>query len=293
MMELIKVDTREDGVKLVSARELHEGLQVKSNFTTWFNRMVEYGFGSNIDYTEIWLSKNGNLEPQGFDKLTSKEKGALGFYVDYAITLDMAKEISMIQRTELGRKYRQYFIECEKQLKQTKQQHQLSRAEQCVLEIYRGGLKAVEAHEELSLIEREKALKEQQEKHELEMLREKDGNEKNLTAENVVQQLKQEIDGLTTTLFHEWLSNSRNLGTYDFTMNKNGKLSAKKSFIPNGNFSEYVAGKGYASTRRITGNKYEVRYRQDFVERMREQGWISELQDFVYTSIRESNKEIF
>lgn len=113
MKELIQI-TYQNNTALVSARALHEGLEIKSNFTTWFNRMLEYGFKEGEDYTKTWYSKKGNLEPQGFDKLSNQEKGQLGFTLDYAITLDMAKEISMIQRTELGKKYRQYFIQREK-----------------------------------------------------------------------------------------------------------------------------------------------------------------------------------
>lgn len=116
--ELITITTTEEGQQLVSARELHEKLEIKSNFTTWFDRMLEYGFGEGQDYVRTWVHKNGNLEPQGFANLSSQERGALGFQCDYAITLDTAKEISMIQRTDIGKKFRKYFIECEKALRE-------------------------------------------------------------------------------------------------------------------------------------------------------------------------------
>lgn len=108
MNELIKITTNEKGEQLVSARELHEGLQIKSNFTTWIKRMLEYGFSESTDF---YVLKNGNLENTGFGGLGTPKQ-------DYIITLDMAKEISMIQRSELGRKFRQYFIECEKKLRE-------------------------------------------------------------------------------------------------------------------------------------------------------------------------------
>lgn len=117
--ELIKITTNEEGKKLVSARELHEFLEIKSVFSTWFNRMKEYGFETNIDFIEIWSdSKNGNA----VEYLGSPQKmSAKGYEVDYAISIDMAKELSMIQRTDKGKQARKYFIECEKQLKQTQQ----------------------------------------------------------------------------------------------------------------------------------------------------------------------------
>ena len=117
--ELIKITTNEEGKKLVSARELHEFLEIKSVFSTWFNRMKEYGFETNIDFIEIWSdSKNGNA----VEYLGSPQKmSAKGYEVDYAISIDMAKELSMIQRTDKGKQARKYFIECEKQLKQSQQ----------------------------------------------------------------------------------------------------------------------------------------------------------------------------
>ncbi|OHX66723.1 antA/AntB antirepressor family protein [Flammeovirga pacifica] len=100
-MELIKIQEKE-GKKLVNARDLYSFLGVKAEFTTWIKRMLDYGFTENHDYSS-------------FDKIVKREKGATTLK-EYAITLDMAKEISMIQRSEKGRKARRYFIECEKKL---------------------------------------------------------------------------------------------------------------------------------------------------------------------------------
>lgn len=100
-LELIKVTTNEQGQKLVSGRELHEVLEVNSNFTTWIKRMVDYGFIENVDYTLLSIS--------------GMQKGSGGHNkVDYILTLDMAKHIAMVQRTEIGMRVRNYFIECEK-----------------------------------------------------------------------------------------------------------------------------------------------------------------------------------
>lgn len=103
MQELIKITKNEEGQHLVSARELHDFLEVKTRFNDWIVRMCEYGFQENIDYS-ILSSGNPN--------------GGLPIK-DYAITIYMAKEISMIQRTYKGKQARQYFISCEKKLKQS------------------------------------------------------------------------------------------------------------------------------------------------------------------------------
>lgn len=98
--ELIKITTK-DGQNLVSAKELHGELKVKSKFADWIkNRITKYGFVENEDYTT--LSKI--LENGG------KEK-------DYIITTDMAKELCMVENNEEGRIIRKYFIQCEKNLK--------------------------------------------------------------------------------------------------------------------------------------------------------------------------------
>ncbi|MGL5648740.1 MAG: antA/AntB antirepressor family protein [Clostridium sp.] len=102
-MELIKVEIK-NGVQVVSAEDLRVGLEIKTKLSVWFPRMVEYGFEENIDYTRV------------FQKCSTL--GGEQTKTDYAITLDMAKEISMIQRNAIGKKFRQYFIDCEKKLQQ-------------------------------------------------------------------------------------------------------------------------------------------------------------------------------
>lgn len=101
--ELIKITQDENGNSVVSGRDLHEFLEVKDNYTDWFKRMVAYGFTENVDF--IGLSEKS-------DKLVGRPR------MDHALTLDMAKEISMIQRTEKGKQARKYFIEVEKVFKE-------------------------------------------------------------------------------------------------------------------------------------------------------------------------------
>ena len=103
-MELIKVTTNENGEQLVSGRELHEFLEVGTPYHIWFPRMVDYGFSENVDFTS-------------FEQKCSKPSGGRPLH-DHAMTLDMAKEISMIQRSEKGKQARQYFIQVEKEYKE-------------------------------------------------------------------------------------------------------------------------------------------------------------------------------
>lgn len=98
MNELLKVNYEADRITL-SARELHKFLELSERFSNWFERMKQYGFVENQDY----------LGRKVFNTLAKQE------LQDYEITLDMAKEISMIQRNEKGKQARQYFIEIEKQ----------------------------------------------------------------------------------------------------------------------------------------------------------------------------------
>lgn len=98
MTELIKIETK-NGKQTVSARELHEKLGVSTQFKDWIKRMVDYGFEEGKDYCSF-LSESTGGRPA----------------MEYFISIDMAKEICMIQRSEIGRKFRQYFIECERKL---------------------------------------------------------------------------------------------------------------------------------------------------------------------------------
>lgn len=100
MQELLKVNYDNDRITL-SARELHEFLGVETPFKKWFGRMCEYGFDTEIDYQEV------------MDKIVQNPLGGRPA-TDYQITIDMAKEIAMLQRSEKGKQVRQYFISLEK-----------------------------------------------------------------------------------------------------------------------------------------------------------------------------------
>lgn len=99
MTDLIKVDY--SGEKpAVSARELHEFLDVKTAYKDWFPRMCEYGFSEGVDYCSILSDR--------VDGLPGKPRH------DAAVTIDMAKEICMLQRNEKGKMARQHFLQLER-----------------------------------------------------------------------------------------------------------------------------------------------------------------------------------
>jgi anti-repressor protein len=98
---LINLHERDDGTIAVSGRELHEFLEIRTQYTKWFDRMTEYGFEESQDFGAISQKR---LTAQGNSTT----------YLDHAMTIDMAKEVSMIQRNEKGKQARRYFIEVEK-----------------------------------------------------------------------------------------------------------------------------------------------------------------------------------
>ncbi|HEP1785334.1 TPA: phage antirepressor KilAC domain-containing protein [Streptococcus suis] len=100
MNEIINVSVNDNQEPVVSGRQLHEALEVKTPYSMWFDRMVEYGFTENQDFLlNNFVKQTGR---GGHNK------------VDHVIKLDMAKEIAMLQRTERGKQVRQYFIQIEK-----------------------------------------------------------------------------------------------------------------------------------------------------------------------------------
>ena len=102
MNELLKVEVNENQEPIISGRMLHEFLGVKTPYTQWFDRMIDYGFVENIDF--LTVSQKCEIANGGYQNK-----------IDHAIKLDMAKELAMIQRNERGKQARQYFIEVEKE----------------------------------------------------------------------------------------------------------------------------------------------------------------------------------
>lgn len=96
MDELVKIKYESEHPTLLG-RDLHEVLEVKTAYKDWFPRMCEYGFVEGIDFSSF-LSESTGGRPS----------------IDHQLTINMAKEICMIQRTQKGKECRQYFLEIER-----------------------------------------------------------------------------------------------------------------------------------------------------------------------------------
>ena len=91
-------------LRTVSGRELHKVLQIKTHYALWFDRMRDYGFRENTDFFTVFKNvfrEDGRAMPQK--------------QIDHNLTIDMAKQLCMIQRTEIGKRCREYFLNLEKQ----------------------------------------------------------------------------------------------------------------------------------------------------------------------------------
>lgn len=122
MNELIKIQTNEQGQQLVSARELYLGLGLdKSQWSRWYKK--------NIQENEFFLENNDWVV---LDTMTTTEKGGQ-VAKNFAISLDFAKHIAMMARTEKSHEYRNYFIQCERKLKEQSNTPMLSPLQKCGL----------------------------------------------------------------------------------------------------------------------------------------------------------------
>ncbi|HES0147787.1 TPA: antA/AntB antirepressor family protein, partial [Streptococcus pyogenes] len=101
MNNLITVTLNENQEPIVSGRDLHQALEIKTQYTKWLERMSDYGFEENEDYVAISQKR-----------LTAQ--GNQTEYTDHVLKLDMAKEIAMLQRNEKSKQVRKYFIQIEK-----------------------------------------------------------------------------------------------------------------------------------------------------------------------------------
>lgn len=99
-----KINTDNSDRITVSARDLHDFLEVETDFPHWFQRMTEYGFTEGVDFNSV---KNVRVASEG-ERMVSREVS------DAQLTIEMAKEICMLQRSEKGKIARSYFIQLEK-----------------------------------------------------------------------------------------------------------------------------------------------------------------------------------
>ena len=252
MNELIKIQTNEQGQQLVSGRELHEVLEIGRDFTTWIKKMIEYGFQENIDY--VLLTKTGEQRGRGGHNK-----------VDYILTLEMAKHIAMLQRSEIGMTVRKYFIECEKKLKEQSNTPMLSPLQKCGLILLDNNSSDVEKLQALS------------------EFRELSNNEgKVLVCDDgtiTIPQIRDyvmkhygdilfENDVLISENFIEWTRFLRNIGYIKYvTFNKKGKeyKEAKPTPQPTDLFKDTFVKQGMAMIRSTNDerNKEIITYTKD------------------------------
>ncbi|GEQ07099.1 oxidoreductase [Staphylococcus gallinarum] len=102
--EMFNIQEKENGEIAISGRELHQALEVKTEYKDWFPRMIEYGFVEGVDFNPLKIEQ---VRLEGNRNVRRK-------ITDHVLTLDTAKEIAMIQRSEPGKRARQYFIQVEK-----------------------------------------------------------------------------------------------------------------------------------------------------------------------------------
>ena len=104
LIRIEEVKTDGNGVQCVNARDLHVFLEIGKEFVNWIkDRIEQCGYEGGKDF--IIFANSGKKSGRGRPQM------------EYQISLDMAKELCMIERNEKGRQARQYFIECERRLK--------------------------------------------------------------------------------------------------------------------------------------------------------------------------------
>ena len=106
--DLIKININENNEQTVSGRELHQFLELTERYSSWFKRMLQYGFIENVDFTSV-------------KSFTVVNNGAKKEIEDHLLKISMAKELSMLQRNEKGKQARLYFIRCEEEYKKQRQ----------------------------------------------------------------------------------------------------------------------------------------------------------------------------
>lgn len=114
MKEIFEIHQKDNvkGINCISARELYKRLGIKTQFSIWWRRNLTVGFKENIDFITV-------------NQTRLTVRGNKTEYIDAFISLDMTKEICMLQRSDIGKQFRQYFIECEKRLKSIEADNQL------------------------------------------------------------------------------------------------------------------------------------------------------------------------
>lgn len=122
MNTLINVWETEKGNQAVSARELYQFLEVGREFANWIKARIEkYGFVENKDFYKLYFDQQGNMIPI-VNSVNIDYQRVIGGRIEYVITLNMAKELAMVENNEKGKEARRYFIQCEEQFRAMKEQ---------------------------------------------------------------------------------------------------------------------------------------------------------------------------
>ena len=144
MKEIVKiyntVKIGNEEVNSVNARDLYSALKVESKFADWIKRRLNYIQAE--EGTDYIVLKNENADIKG-----------AAAPIEYFITIDLAKEISMLEKNDIGKMIRKYFIECEKQLRQIQPQFKLPQTyKEALIEL----VNQVEINEQLQIDNQEK-----------------------------------------------------------------------------------------------------------------------------------------
>lgn len=150
MNEIIKINNDSSDRPTVMGRELHEALEIQTPYKKWFDRMCEYGFAENSDF----VTMDKNVRRADGTEMPQKQ-------FDHQLTLDMAKEICMIQRSDIGRKCRQYFIDVEKKWNSPEavMERALKYADQKIKQLEQERANTPISSEQVKTIEREMRIK--------------------------------------------------------------------------------------------------------------------------------------
>ena len=117
-IKVVQKTINDEKKRFVSARELHKWLKVGRDFSNWIkDRIEKYDFVENLDYF-ITVAKIGDGVRKRADGILVDKKTGKVIPIDYILTIDMAKEVAMLENNELGKKVRKYFIRTEERFKQ-------------------------------------------------------------------------------------------------------------------------------------------------------------------------------
>lgn len=144
MNELIQIKTNKQNKQVVSCKELYDGLGLnRSEWSRWYKRNIEKNefFKENVDWVGFITTPNRGGKPTQ----------------DFAITIDFAKHIAMMARTEKSHEYRNYFLECERRLNNIST---ISQKEKLLLQLFsKDSMEVANAHKQLVAIEVQEATK--------------------------------------------------------------------------------------------------------------------------------------